>query len=797
MGWKSSFAGLTVLLTILVGCKGRVFLTEDQHNIYKGMVPANLDENPNVGAMPTIPMVGPPPTLYNLDRQIRYLSLAEAVSIALEQGTVGQPSLLFPGIGLDNLVQAPQGSPPSGSDSIRVLAMDPATTAANIDASLAKFDAVVGSSMNWITTDQPIATALQNLQAGGTTSGISAIVQEQAQFQTGIYKPLPTGGVAGITFTVPYTYTNLPARVNPSYQPSLQFTFEQPLLQGFGVEINQLRAIHPGSIIPFGPPNTLTGPPASQYLTANFNTFSGVGLGTPPGILIARIRFNQNRAEFERNVNQMLLNVETAYWNLYGSYWQLYSREQGLRFAYEAWKIVGAKYKVGRVSLADFAQAEGQYNLFRSQRLQAIDTLLDNERQLRAIMGLQIEDGTRLVPSDAPTLAEYRPNWETGLAETLQNRPELYMARQDVKVAQYNVQLAKNFLLPDLRSYALYDSNAIGNRLDGSASDNAFRNLASNTFNDWTVGLRMVMPLGFRFAHAQLRQTQLQLARAFFVLQDQELKAERFLGLEYRRMSSAYFQIKAARAQREAFATQLRVRYEKYRAGAQDATLDLLLEAQRFWADALATEYNAIVTYNNAICAWEYAKGTILQHDNVSISEGPIPVAAQKRAVEHMRERTKALVLLERSAPTGVLAQPLAQGGPVNMIPQINANSLPSIWKDAPPIKDAGELPPAEKINRDTIDQLPPLVEDLPRDQVFPESELPSATKPSNTPPTASPATRSTTGKPKTPAGTTSTFGTLRQPDGLIPTPPPNPATPLPTVTPAVPPPGQPILPLQ
>src|SRR5262249_7590179 len=166
---------------------------------------------------------GAPPTQYDLERKIRYLSLSEAVSIALEQGTVGQPSLLFPGIGLDNLIAAPQGTPPSGSDSIRVLAMDPATTAANIDASLAKFDAAWGSTMQWINTDQPIASALQNIQAGGITSGINAIVQQQAQLQTGIYKALPTGGVAGVTFTVPYTFTNLPARVNPSYQPSLMF----------------------------------------------------------------------------------------------------------------------------------------------------------------------------------------------------------------------------------------------------------------------------------------------------------------------------------------------------------------------------------------------------------------------------------------------------------------------------------------------------------------------------------------------------------------------------------------------
>src|SRR5579884_2293941 len=490
--------------------------------------------------------------------------------------------------------------------------------------------------------------------------------------------------------------------------------------------------------------------------------------------------------ETERNLNQILLNVETAYWNLYGSYYQLYSREQGLRFAYETWKITGAQYRVGRVSRAALAQAEGQYNLFRSQRLAAIDTVLDNERQLRAMLGMQIEDGTRLVPSDAPTLAEYRPDWKTGWYETMQNRPELYMARQDVKVAQLNVQLAKNYLLPDLRSFLAYDDNAVGSRLDGAAggNQNAFRNLASNTFNDWTIGLRLGFPLGFRFAHAQLRQSQLQLARAYLVLQDQELKAERYLGLWYRRMSSAYFQIKAARAQREAFATQLQIRYELYRAGANEpgtgnpVTLNLLLEAQRFWAEALATEYQAIVTYNNSIAGWEYAKGTILRHDNVTISEGPIPVAAQKRAVEHMRERTKALVLRERAAPTGVNAQPLEMSGPVNLYPQINASSLPSIWKDAPPLKDANELPPAENANPEQGEQMPSPIQPAPMNQIFPESELPTGVKipdtlpappaPSPAPPMPSPAPPMPSpveSKPRRTSSTQGTFGTIRMAD--------------------------------
>src|SRR5205085_399078 len=102
-----------------------------------------------------------------------------------------------------------------------------------------------------------------------------------------------------------YQLTNLPARVNPSYRPDVQLSIEQPLLQGFGTEINQLRASHPGSVL--NNPGVL-------------NNFQAP---TPEGILITRLRFDQQRAEFERNVQIMVLNVELAYWNLYYGYWNL------------------------------------------------------------------------------------------------------------------------------------------------------------------------------------------------------------------------------------------------------------------------------------------------------------------------------------------------------------------------------------------------------------------------------------------------------------------------------------------
>ena len=49
------------------------------------------------------------------------------------------------------------------------------------------------------------------------------------------------------------------------------------------------------------------------------------GGGRVEGILVTRVRLEQAKAEFERNLNHMLLNVEAAYWNLYAAYGTLWS----------------------------------------------------------------------------------------------------------------------------------------------------------------------------------------------------------------------------------------------------------------------------------------------------------------------------------------------------------------------------------------------------------------------------------------------------------------------------------------
>lgn len=670
--------GLLLVLAGLTGCKQKYYLSEcDVQHYHRDLgLPRNLENDPHASIIPDARTTPPPTTVNDPDRPIRYITLAESIAIALEQGNIGSQSALFPGIANDNLVQF-NGRFVGADDSIRVLALDPAISGADIEGALAKFDARWITSTSWQKRDDNPGNILLNFQNGDNATVSSALV-----------KPLPTGGTAGITWSTDYNLLTAPPTnsvfTNPSYRPRLQFQFEQPLLQGFGVEINQLAISHPGT-------TAIPGVRAS-------------GGGRVEGVLITRLRYEQSKMEFERNVNYMLLNVEYAYWNLYASYYVLFSREQGLRQAFDSFRLTKARVDAGSAPQQDLEQVRAQYEQFRAQRVAALGDVLDRERQLRGLLGLPIEDGQRLVPSDSPVLAAFTPDWSGAVNDMMMYRPELTLARQDLKFRQLDLILQKNFLKPDLRFTASYDINGLGTRLDGGPISgtsfdgntgqtvdipgNALANLTDNQFNSWSLGLRLDVPLGTRDAHASVRVARLNLTRSFMQLKDQELKAERFLALQYRTIFQKYAEIEANRAQREANARQLELRFQEFIAGR--GTLDILLEAQRNFADALASEFRAISEYNQSLCGFQFAKGTVMQYMNVQVADGPLPECAQVRAVEHARQRNLALSLRERPA-VAVPGGRLNLNGQLPSLPDLQASQM------ALPTATPQLAPPAEK----------------------------------------------------------------------------------------------------
>lgn len=659
----------------LTGCQKSVFIREpDLFEASQRLdLPLNPEYDPTAGVVPFLGRVGEPATVIDPERTPRFMTLMEAIAIALESGTVGAQSIRSPGLPTDDLVNF-TGVGVVGSDAIRVFALQPAIEGANIDAALGRFDAQWITSMSWNAQDNP-------------TQGLSSFTNGSgANFNTALAKPLPTGGVAGITFSTVYQNLISPPGgpftvVNPSYTTQLQFGMEQPLWRNNGVAINQLLDNFPGS-----------------FLFPGLN--ARISAVLPGGILIARLRFDEQRAEFERRLNYMLLNVEVSYWRLYGAYVTLFAAEQGLRQSIETWRFANTHYQVGDYDPVLLAQTRAQYELFRVERLKAIGQVLEEERTLRILLGMPIEDGTRLVPADTPTLAPVVPNWDAAFEDALSLRPELVMAREDLKAKQFGVIVAQNLLRPDLRAQANYAMVGLGNRLDGNGTittaagsipSNSLRTLFSGDFANWTVGLTMNVPIGFRTEYARVRQARLELAKSYAILKDQEKKAHNILARQYRLLIESYKTIEIRRIRRQTLAQELKLLADKVAVGTIDPTSrkfgDSLLDAQRLWALSLSEEYQAIVEYNNNLAQFEFTKGTIQQRDNVQVSEGPVPAFAQIRAVEHERERTRAVVINRRSGfplTTNVTTSGPGVPAAAERWPEGVAPPLPALWERGP-----------------------------------------------------------------------------------------------------------------
>lgn len=654
----------------MLGCSQHHFMTESDYKSYNkqalcGVTGPACEEPADMARTPTMANIR---TINSPEAKPRDITLAECMAISLEKGRTGENFRNFnQGSGLP-LAAGPQNGQNGFGDALRVFSYDPAIRSIDIEQALSKFDPYLRTGMTWNKVDRPVGTVLDSFQS--SASQVNAINQDTASFQSSLIKPLPTGGLAGISFNNDYEYSNLNARVNPSYRPNLSLSVEQPLLRGFGIGINELLDSHPGGV-------------RAQVPTG----------GRVPGILLSRINSEQANIEFERRIMNLCFAVEEAYWRLDEAFWSKYSREMALRQALESWNIANAKYKAGSATLLELKTVEIQYRSFQSQYIQALGAVLEAERKLRYVIGLPPEDGFRLIPADTPNEAPFRPDYQAAVNEAFSERPDLKQARLEIQRSHFEVLRAENTLLPDLRSFANYDFQGLGNRMDGSSDNNAFNSLLRNQYQNWSVGLIATMQLGFRNEHSEVQRAKLQLMQRAIFLEENETRTTYELTQVIRQVVENHRTIEVTRAQRVAASEVVKLRYQAYKAGKE--TINFLLEAQRDLADALRQEHTAITNYNIALATFEAVKGTIMAHNNVKIMDGPLPDCVQARASEHIRQRMGAPVIME-SGTSPIFEKTGGMISPKN--PSVSVREMQHAVKDLPALPDQlnAEMPTPE-----------------------------------------------------------------------------------------------------
>jgi outer membrane protein TolC len=521
------------------------------------------------------------------------------------------------------------------------------------DAALSAFDAQYAQSVFFEKNDRAFNTSFT-----GDTNGI--FQQDLGEFNFELSKLSATGTRFSTRAIVNYDDNNQAGnRFFHSWESIAEGEFRHPFLQGGGVLFNRI-----------------AGPSQSP---GNFN-----------GILIARTNTEISLADFQASVRDFIVNVENAYWDLYYAYRELNAQTDARDAAYEVYKKAQAEVAEERVSALEEASAYEQFLRFENAVYQSLEGRPTEgtqagsgsaggvfrrnvgvriaERRLRYLIGKSITDGLLLQPSDQPDTTPVVFDWNESFCSALDNRPETRRQKWVVKQRQLQLTAAKNFLLPRLDFVGRYRFRGLGRDLTGGESfqavidspnnnddvSGALKDLGSGNFQEWQLGLEMRMPVGFRKANAGVRNAELGLERARYVLTEQE----RRIALELSNAVAEVHRSPVAMSlaeQRYNAAVDYRTLADERILGGR-AQFDVLLEAQRRVLESQIQFINAEVENTLAVRNVHFERGSLLKYHGISLAESESDPGAYESASRRQANRKRPMNYIQRNP---VIARPI------------------------------------------------------------------------------------------------------------------------------------------
>lgn len=522
-----------------------------------------------------------------------------------------------------------------------------------VSAALSAYDAVLSATGDFQKNDR----AINNQFFGG---GTRLLTQDLINFQTQLTKRAATGSQFTIRNNTNYDANNAPGNQFPSaWNVNYEAEVRQPLLQGAGVAFNR-------TVGPLNIPGVYT------------------------GVSVARLNTDVSLADFEAGLRDLVSNVENTYWDLYFAYRDLDAKIAARDTALETWRRIQALYVAGRAGgeAEKEAQAREQYFRFQADVENALSGVLIEgtqtgsgslggtfrgsggvyvcERRLRMMMGLPPSDGRLVRPSSEPPQARMAFDWDFLVQEALVRRPELRRQRWMVKRFELELLASRGYLLPRFDTVGLYRWRGFGDDLIHSDRagrpqfDNAYQNLTGGDFQEWQLGMEFNMPLGFRRGHAAVRNAQLRLSRERALLREQELEIAHAVAAAVADVDRALTVTETQAKRRGAAKEQLAAVQAAY--DAEAAPLDLVLEAQRRVAEADGQFFRSLAEYAVAVKNVHFEKGSLLDYNQVFLSESGWPDKAYRDAAARQARRRPWRLNYSFSRPPAVSNGPAPQG---------------------------------------------------------------------------------------------------------------------------------------
>lgn len=598
-GRLSPATGLVLLVVLLGGClsgpRKLVYLDDADIEHYRDVATSIVDPTTD----------GPPQDRPEFAREPRRLSskeqdeiwdlpLQDALNLALKNSEIIRSSGTF--LSPNNrLLANPDFAPSIFNPAIQETTVQFGQR--GVEAALADFDAIFSGSMTWGSSDSVLRTPNLILNAGDTFE------EDSGRFRSSISKITGHGSQLSLSHNWDYSQSNQPANeftssfFGTANAPTIALQYRRPLLAGAGTDYTRVAGPRLGR---FGGATSI--------------------VGVNQGVVIARINNDISLADFEAAVRSLVKDVEDLYWDLHLAYRIYHSQKVALDSSEQTWQLVDGD---PRRTAAERAQARDNYFEIKANTEGARADIYAAESRLRRLLGLGVNDGRIIRPSDEPVTAEFSPDWRSSLVDALTRRVELRRQKWTIKSLQLQLTAANSLSRPQLDLVAGYNINGFGDNLFDDRRDRNFRSaydtLSGGNYTSWETGLQLSIPIGFRTAQAQARNLELRLAKARAALDAQEIEISHELAAAFQALDRTYVTARTNFNRRVAAAERVRLYQAEYDVGR--STLDLLLRAQVSLAQAEISYFRSLVEYNKSIAELEFRKGTSLGHNNVQLAE--------------------------------------------------------------------------------------------------------------------------------------------------------------------------------
>jgi outer membrane protein TolC len=500
----------------------------------------------------------------SIDREARALTLKEAIYLALRNNPNIQAAFL---------------SPIAAVETIR---------AAN-----ANFDPNMQSQIDVFKNVVPTTSTLQ-------TGGSADFVTKQYDWNFGINKVSSvTNGTVGLAFNNNRQASNsIFSGVNPSYNPALTLSLNQPLLQSFGW----------------------------RFATIN--------------VRIAESGQKQQQWNYGQTLQDFVQRIGGEYWGVVLNEELLEVARAALRFNVELVRENTISVKVGTLAPLDLQEAQSAEATAEANVYTAEAQLKNSRAQLRQDVMLnpkemfipqEIEPSTR--PNPQQQVAESQ---ERALELAVQYRPSLAGMREAIRNSLLQVKFNENQSLPQLNLGTQFGLTSTagttpcipvfaggvhnctvppstpGDKLPfGGIYGDALNRLGTFSFYNYAAVLSFQMPLDNAFARAQLAQ-----ARVLYEQSRMQYRAalsQAVVDVETA-IADLYADVKRAQATAQAtYYSRQALHDEEVRFRVGMATTHDLLQFQEEEVQAEGNEVQAEVDLENARLALWHAEGTLLQ----------------------------------------------------------------------------------------------------------------------------------------------------------------------------------------